>query len=371
MKLKYLPILLLLFLFAIDKIFIIPSVRKAIVQNHVNSYEVLNNLLDKLYKEHIEKYKKISNLSADEVEKETIIFMGTSRSVEFANMKDSLFDKNPFVINAAATSRIPVTSWTIRAAPFIHIYQIYNHFINTHTRPKLVVVEVSYPSFNKNNIFKKKSDIHDFTFDEFLDSHGEFSNADKIEYLSSVFFVLNRSNINWKGLLSSGINTNTDVNATLDFVLDAKKLMEMRENQGSWMQGTKENQEDEALVNTYQKYTDWVLQSFYQNVQIDLTSFNLLKKIVREAKQKNVNLVLYRARTHSSLKKATARYAKKEEIWLQEVTKLAKENSVSFYDYETSGALECDYFVDTSHMSKSCFPEMLEKIVEGEKKKSN
>ena len=37
-----------------DKIFIIPPVRKLIVQNYVNSYEVLNQLLDKLYKEHIQ-----------------------------------------------------------------------------------------------------------------------------------------------------------------------------------------------------------------------------------------------------------------------------------------------------------------------------
>ncbi|MBL0266459.1 MAG: hypothetical protein IPQ05_22000 [Leptospiraceae bacterium] len=49
MKLKYFPILLLILLFCFDKIFIIPQVRKFVVQNHVNSYEVLDTLLDKLY----------------------------------------------------------------------------------------------------------------------------------------------------------------------------------------------------------------------------------------------------------------------------------------------------------------------------------
>jgi hypothetical protein len=42
---------------------------------------------------------------------------------------------------------------------------------------------------------------------------------------------------------------------------------------------------------------------------------------------------------------------------------LAKEYSIPFYDFEQPGSLACDYFADTSHLSKSCFPEVVEKIL--------
>ncbi|MBP9163097.1 MAG: DUF1574 family protein, partial [Leptospiraceae bacterium] len=56
--------------------------------------------------------------------------------------------------------------------------------------------------------------------------------------------------------------------------------------------------------------------------------------------------------------------------WLLEVKRLAKEASIPFYDFEEPDYLKCDYFADTSHLSKSCFPEVVEKIVLEEKKNS-
>lgn len=364
MKLKYFPLLLFVFLFVFDKIFIIPPVRKLIVQNYVNSYEVLNQLLDKLYKEHIEKYKKELNRTEEEIQKDTVIFMGTSRSVEYANFTKALFDKNPYIKNPEAIFQIPVTSWTVRAAPFIHIYQIYSHFIKTHPRPKMLVLEINYISFNKNNVFREKKDIYDFSVDDFLDSYKEFSNKDKVEYLANLVFVLNKSNINWKNLIKSGTNSEQDVNATLDFVVNAKKLMEMKQNKNvSWMSGIKQGSESEEQMVINLKYNEWVIQSFFQNFQADLTSTNLFKKVLREAKEKNINLVLYRPRTHQLLKSETVKFTKGEAKWLSEVTEIAKQYSIPFYDFEKPGALECDYFADTSHLSKTCFPEVVEKII--------
>lgn len=364
MKLKFFPLLLFAFLFIFDKIFIIPQVRKLIVQNYVNSYEVLNTLLDKFYLEHIEKYKKTLQLSAEEIQKQTVIFIGTSRSVEYTNFSNALFENNPYIKDKEAIARIPVTSWTVRAAPFIHIYQVYSHFLKAQPRPKMVVLEINYISFNKNNVFREKRDIYDFTLEDFLDSYKEFSNKDKIEYLASLVFVLNKSNIHWKSLILSGTNAEQDVNATLDFVINAKKLMEMRENKNAnWMSGTRQGTETNELIEINRKYNEWVIQSFFQNFQLDLTSTNLFKKVLREAKEKNVNLVLYRPRTHELLKSETARLTKGEAKWLADVTELAKEFSIPFYDFEIPGAIECDYFTDTSHLSKTCFPEIVEKIV--------
>ncbi|MBL0266458.1 MAG: DUF1574 family protein [Leptospiraceae bacterium] len=192
-------------------------------------------------------------------------------------------------------------------------------------------------------MFREKKDIYDFSVDDFLDSYKEFSNKDKI---------------------NSGTNSDQDVNATLDFVINAKKLMEMKENKNSgWMHGIKEHQESPEQIEINRKYTEWVIQSFFQNFQMDLTSSNLFKKVLREAKEKNINLVLYRPRTHEELKSSTKKYTKGEAEWLLEVTEIAKQYSIPFYDFEKPGALECDYFADTSHLSKTCFPEVVEKII--------
>jgi hypothetical protein len=364
MKLKYFPLHLLILIFLFDKIFLIPQIRTLVVQNHVNSYEVLDTLQDKLYKEHIEKYKKELGWTSEKIEKETVMFMGTSRSVEYGNLTKSVFEKNPYIKNQAALEQIPVTSWTVRAAPFIHIYQIYSHFLKTHPRPRMLVLEINYISFNKNNVFREKKDIYDFTWEEFLEIQSELSNKDKIEYIASMFFVLNRSNISWKSLILSGGNAKQDVNATLDFVINAKKLMEMKENKNAgWMQGFKQSEESKEQIAINSKYNEWVIQSFFQNFQLDLTSTNLFKKVLWEAKEKNVNLVLYRPRTHEELKSATKKYTKGEAEWLLEVKRLAQEASIPFYDFEEPGYLKCDYFADTSHLSKSCFPEVVEKIV--------
>jgi DNA-binding transcriptional ArsR family regulator len=86
-------------------------------------------------------------------------------------------------------------------------------------------------------------------------------------------------------------------------------------------------------------------------------------KVLREAKEKSINLVLYRPRTHELLKSETTRFTKGEAKWLGDVKSLAKEYSIPFYDFEQPGSLACDYFADTSHLSKSCFPEVVEKIL--------
>jgi hypothetical protein len=228
----------------------------------------------------------------------------------------------------------------------------------------MLVLEINYISFNKNNVFREKKDIYDFTWEEFLEIQSELSNKDKIEYIASMFFVLNRSNISWKSLIRSGGNAKQDVNATLDFVINAKKLMEMKENKNAgWMQGFKQSEESKEQIAINSKYNEWVIQSFFQNFQLDLTSTNLFKKVLIEAKEKNINLVLYRPRTHELLKSETTRFTKGEAKWLEDVKSLAKEYSIPFYDFEEPGSLACDYFADTSHLSKSCFPEVVEKIL--------
>lgn len=364
-KLKYFPLQLFLFLFLIDKIFLIPAVRKQVVQNYVNSYDLLNQYNDKLYAEYLKVNALKKSKSETDIQSETIMFFGTSRSAGYAELTDNFYKDNPF-IKDKNISKIPVTSWSIKAAPFIHVFQIYNHYIKKYPKPKLIVLEINHASFNKNNVFKEKKDIYDFTLDQFFENHREFSLADKIEYISNLVFVLNKSKINFKNIFKT--NTDANVNETLEFILNAKKLLDISSKENlTWEAGEREGKESEGMKKGNILNNNFVLTSFYQSYKTDITAFNLFKKILRDAKEKKIPLILYRPKTHILLKKETEFIREKEKIWVKEIHQLAKESEVLFLDFEDEIPLKCDYFSDTSHMSKTCFPEIIEKIIESTK----
>ncbi len=365
MKMKLFPIYLFLFLFIFDKIFLIPNVRKILVKNYLNSYDVLNQFNEKLYSEHLESNSKKLALSKQKIQNNTIMFFGTSRSAEYANLSENFYKSNPF-IKSESISNVPVFSWSIKAAPFIHIYQIYNYYIKTHQNPRMIVLEINHISFNKNSVFKQKKDIYDFKLDDFKEAYSEFSLKDKIEYISNWVFVLNKSTINWKGLFTNKKEDNVD--ETLDFVLALKKAFAGDSKNQSWELGIKEGTETEQRKKEDIDYNSWVVNSFYQNFQIDETSFNLFKKMVREAREKNIPLVLYRPKIHQLLRDKTKFTIKAEKNWLEQIHLLSKEYNIPFIDFEGEKITKCDYFMDISHLSKTCFPEVIEKIIDITKK---
>lgn len=361
MNIKFLPLILFLVLFLIDKIFLIPLVKIKFVKNYINSYDVLNEFNDKLYKEYLESNSKKLSISKEKIQDQTIMFFGTSRSAEYANLTENFYTNNPYLKNKEI-SKIPVFSWSIKAAPFIHIYQIYNHYINNYEKPRMIVLEINHISFNKNSVFKLKKDIYDFKFDEFKEAFFEFSIKDRVEYISSLIFVLNKYNISWKDIFSGKKEEN--VSETLDFILNLKKAFGTEQNNHSWELGVREGTESDERKKQDEEYNSWVINSFYRNYQIDETSFNLFKKIIREANEKNIPLVIYRPKVHQLLREKTVSSLKAEKKWLEEIHKISEEYKITFIDFGDQKNSSCNYFIDISHLSKTCFPEVIEKIVE-------
>jgi hypothetical protein len=324
--------------------------------------------MDKLYTNHLKDWSKKKNQSENEIAKQSVVFFGTSRSAEYTNLKENFFNGNPY-IKDPSLKEIPITALTVRAAPFLHIYKIYSHFIQNHTTPRLIILEINTITFNKNNVFKEKKDIYDFSWQDFKENFWNFSLKDRIEYISCLLFVLNKSNINWKKLLK-GDKSENDVNSQLDLVMNLKKIMEAKQNyNSSWELGFREGTETKEMEKTNHEYNQWVINSFYQNYQTDETSFNLFVKILQEAKLKKIPLVLYRPRTHQSLKEDTKFIAKKEKLILDKLTHLSKELDIPFIDLENDTDFNCNYYADTSHLSKTCFPLVLETILKKTKER--
>ena len=51
----------------------------------------------------------------------------------------------------------------------------------------MLVLEINYISFNKNNVFEKRKIFMILHGKSFLEIHNELSNKDKIEYIASLF----------------------------------------------------------------------------------------------------------------------------------------------------------------------------------------
>lgn len=360
MNWKNFPIFLLLLLFIVDKLFLLPPVVKLFVKNEVNSYQTLFDLQERFYKDFLENKSKELGISKEETEKKSIIFFGTSRSADFSSLSKEIYLNNPYLKNPEATSAIPVISQYVRAAPFLHIYRMYDHYIKTHSRPRLVVFELNYTYFNKNVAFRQNRDIQDISISDFLEEGSLYSRKDFLEYIASRVFVLNSLNVKWDKALKGN---DSDVNQALDFVMALKKINDLKNKKAeTGMIGFEEKEGFLPAENL--EINKWVINTFYQNYEKDTTSWNLFVKMLKEAKSKNVNLVIFIPRTHKSLQEATLKYRKGEQVWMNEVKAITNDLGIPIFNFESEIKLQCNYFADTSHYSKSCFPEIIEKIDE-------
>ncbi len=57
-KYLFIPLLLFLFVFSIDKLFYIPGVKELFVKNNYNFYDMIFNFEDLIFKDHLEKNLK-------------------------------------------------------------------------------------------------------------------------------------------------------------------------------------------------------------------------------------------------------------------------------------------------------------------------
>ncbi len=351
------PLLLFFSLFLLDKVFLLPFVQEKFVKNRLSVYEGLFTFQDKVYKEHLNHWRDVFGSDQVTVKKQTVFF-GSSRSAEFADLKDSDFLNNPYWNQSLPIP--PVTSMTVRAGNFTHVYLLYRNFIKNYGTDSILVLELNSVSFSLGSVFRDKKEIQEIPPNMFRDLYPSLSNKERNEYLSSQFFVLNRLNLNFTG------KENQDVTKVMDSLLILKKALERKPElkNGFQFAGFEEGTENKEQNASLEKLNEWVLNSFCRNFKLNTTELRFLEDAVKLAKEKKIRLILYRPKIHKMLRETSAPLLKAENEWLQYVTEISKKYEVPFIDLEKNDYLKCRYFVDTSHMSKSCFPEVLQVLKE-------
>jgi len=354
----FLPIQLFFFLFAIDKLFLISWIHQLLVKQEANAYTSVAKFENQKYEERKKYWLKEIGENLEDLEKRAIVFIGTSRAEGFGEITKEHIQSNPFVKDEAKVLQIPVASRIIKAGTFMHLYMLYEGLLETYPNIKKIALEINYASFNKKSNVRQKKEITDLSWSQFLELFPYLSYRDIVEYLSSNVFVLNKMQVKWKYLLQKDEIQSKDLAENL-FLL--QKILQ-NSKRSNIIDGVKENEESAERIYAYKEHIKHDSNLLFTNFDLNPTELALLKKIIEEAKHRQIDLVLYKPKIHGLYRELTAKYISAEHKFFSELEKLCQANSVKFINLDEKDVIQCNYFSDPSHISKYCMPEIIEKI---------
>ncbi|MDX1960026.1 MAG: DUF1574 family protein [Leptospiraceae bacterium] len=358
------PILIFLSLFLFDKILLVPFIFERIIKNKISGFEVFRQINENSYKKFLKQEAEKKKVSVEEIENNAYVFFGSSRSAGFSELTSNDYKGNPYLKNQTTVAEIPVTANYIRAGSFFQILKLYNDFPK---KKGTYILEINYTSFNQNSLFREKRDIYELTMSNYFEFFPYLSMKDRVEFFSSNLLLFNRYKVEFKRLFQPVEDQN--LSEMMNDMLVLKKINDEAQIQkfnlnGFWIQGSKEGFEDKSLIQPYTESNNWVIDSFYKNFKLSTTDWNLFQYLLKKSKKEGTRLIILRPRIHRILRQSGEKYIQGETQWLKDVKELTSSLEIPFIDLDKEAEISCDYFTDTSHLSKSCFPEIIEKVYE-------
>ena len=364
---KLLPLKLFLFLFLLDKLFLIPAVKNIFVQNLVNSYEMVHGLHVKKNLIFEEDFKKSGKTKK-------IYFIGTSRSENYGEVTDEEIKINPYIKNKEELLKWAVNSlFSIRAGSPLLLFGSADFFLKQNIPADIIVIETSFPTFNHQNKFVDRNQIYDMELKFFWDNLRFFTNSEIINYISAKVFVLNYFNVQWKSVFSKKNSLEeAEIKKMVDAITELKLMEEAKQKKNA--KGTivlihpgdyQEFAEPSEHLKANKEYIQYLLQMFYSNYKGHHKKYMLMmEKIAIEGKARGIKVVFYKTPVHQSLTEATKGFRTQELIWEKEMQEIAQKHDAKFINLENESRVSCRYFRDVSHLSQVCFPEVIEIIID-------
>ena len=357
------PFAIFLFIFGVDKLFYIPGVRALFVKNNYNFYDMIFRFEDTYYDYHLEKWKK-KGLSEKEIFENSLVFLGTSRSETFREYTDRDILNNPYVKNKEQVLQKPVIAHFMRAGTVFHTYQLFQHVIEKYPRDVVFALEINYGGLNANSYIRQKKDAENLKWSSFREIYPFLSNRELLSFFSSRFFVLNLYSVSLSKPFQKTKDQTPEEMINNLFVIVQHYVNNKTDNlTGFIYEGIQEGTENEEQIINYKKFIDNFMNTLYYNFRVSNTDDLLMRKIIEDAKNKNLNIIFYRPKIHKDLRKATdEKHGIAEEKYIEDMRELISGNGFLFIDLEKDGEILCNYFRDPSHLSKTCIPEIIEKF---------
>ncbi|XDD42442.1 DUF1574 family protein [Leptospira sp. WS60.C2] len=349
-KIYFYPIIVLFFIFSIDKIACIPEFREAARRSYKPGQNILLGF-PKVWEEN-----KIRQLENQKI----ILVTGSSRSEilhewEEIPVKPTTYNKPVYFETRSA----------VKASEYMLNYLLLKGMIDTGFKPNLMFIEFSEEMLNENNSFSYKTKWKELmlTEDQLLDIFPVFNPQYKLEIMSRLIFLSYNYHIRpIQGI--SNLIKGEKASDDLYFIAISSYLNKKRPFDPNHIGIEIDNFSPQDYESRIINYTKEIQDMMLRNYRFSDTEFGFLKKIINLAETHNIPTVIWEPQVHpyyQNLRKSITGGNLYETILLPQLNPNSKNiRTISL----NKGNTNCKTYADSSHVSTICVPEIVDKLLQ-------
>ncbi|EMY62014.1 DUF1574 family protein [Leptospira terpstrae] len=346
----FLPFFILLTIFVIDKLVCIPDVRESGRRN----YKAGQNILLGMPVIWVEN-KKIQSSG-----KKVAVVTGTSRSEPFHEWAEIPVNKS--------TIKEPVyfeTRTAVKASEFLLYYLLIKSMTDSGFKPNVLFLEFSDEMLNENNIYTYKTKWAELMLheNELIDIYDSMNSEMQRDIIARLLFL--GYNYHFKPVLAAK-NLLTGNRVTNDtYFIGISSYMNVKrpykpEDIGYDVSQFPAKEFQERIID----YAESRKQHFLSRFQISETETNFFKKIVDHAEKHNIPMVIWEPQIHPYYNDIRHKITKGG-IFKQYIQQFVNSNSKNIRHVSLNeGNTKCTTYVDCSHVSPVCVPEIADKLLQ-------
>ncbi len=325
----YYPILLFIFLFILDKIFLLEKVKAFIKPDFTHIYyEVREDLFEQLLKDEEVKLKK----------KKLMIILGSSRLLYFDAKELKEFYPNWTFYNFSSAVTTPA-----------YYYYYLEKFLKHKIYPDLLLLETDANQFNANSpVFKGSNLTYSFNPSFVLKYWNLFGKENLSFYFGKYFFAVGKN----KPYLDTAYKRYKDPNFLAIIAMQDYTRNFLLANQGNALSLVENYVEKDfgSLIATSQRTLDWV----YTNYEFSNMQFAFYEKILEEIKSQQIPLLIVIPQVSIPLQKLL-RESKFYRLWKEKIDSTTEKYNYKILDMAEDENYYCNAFVDGGHIAKDCY----------------
>ena len=323
------PLVLFLFLFVLDKIFLIDKVRSYIKSDFTYIYyETREDLFEMLKKR--------------KSDKKLMIILGSSRLLYFESKDLEEFYPNWDIYNFSSAVTTPA-----------YYYYYLEKILDAGIKPDFVLLESDPNQFNANTpIFKKSNLTYSFDLPFVLKYMNVFGKDYVSFYLGKYFFASSKNKPN----LDIAIKRLTDPRYEI-IAKEGYKIREILLQSKGHSKSLVENfvERDFGLLQaTSQRTIDWLFSS-YKDSEMQYIFYEMIQQKLSQNKIKTVIVWPQSSLPMQDLMRKSEKVGKKIEGWFGRVNSISAKYGYSVRDMDATDDYYCNSFVDGGHIAKDCY----------------
>ncbi|TGL15502.1 DUF1574 family protein [Leptospira meyeri] len=351
------PFFILLSIFVIDKSVCIPQFREAGRRAYKSGQNVLIGL-PKVWEE--DKKRQSENTKV-------IVVAGTSRSDIFHEWEKIPVNKNTYQFPTYFETRS-----SIKASEYFLFYLMTKSMIESDFKPDVLFLEFSEEMLNENNIFSYKSKWQELMLheDELIDIFPAFNFKFQREILMRLAFIsynYHFSPIQGISNLIKGKTANDDTY----FIALASYLNKKRPFNPKFVGIEIDNFTPQEYKDRIIDYSESQKERLLPNYAFSETEYIFLKKIIQLAEEQNIPMVIWEPQVHpyyNQIRKSITGGKLFESLSPNLVSSNSKNIRLISLN---KGNTNCKTFLDSSHVSPICVPEIADKLLQTAKEIPN